>query len=354
MSRRAGRRWLVVLSCWLSVAPGACTAAEPGRDWKSQPAIVEMDTPHDLYAVGDVHGDYDRLVNLLVVGKVIAADPPRPGKVRWRAGRAVLVCTGDLIDKGKHALRVIALFRALQADAARAGGRVIVTLGNHEARFLAHAGRDKRSQDFVKELTRHGLDPTAVAAGRDAQGVGAFLRGLPFAARVNDWFFAHAGNTHGRSLAQLRADLQAGVDRAGFKAPVLLDPDSLLEARMSGKAGPWWQRKGDSPGAGRARLARYVKALGVAHLVVGHQPSNVTFADAEPRRAGKLVQRFDGLIFLIDVGMSREIGHSTGALLHVRRTRTGRREAVVVTAKGVKRIWPAAATSRRRASSAPR
>ena len=358
--KSVGWRWGAVLLVWTGLAvslSAADGALGPRRDWKSQPAIVEVDTPHDVFAVGDVHGDYDRLVSLLVLGKVIAADPPTPHKVRWRSGKAVLVCTGDLIDKGKHGLRVIALCRALQAAAARAGGRLIVTMGNHEAAFLASAGADKRTRDFVKELKKNGLEPKEVAEGRDAGGVGTFLRGLPFAARVNDWFFAHAGNTHGRSLARLRADLQAGVDRKGFKAPVLLDADSLLEARLhdGARGGPWWEQKGDRPGAGRARLAGYVKALGVAHLVIGHQPGKVKFADAPPRPAGKLVQRFDGLLFLIDVGMSRapDLGYSTGALLHLRRDRTGGREAVVITDRGSERIWPAP-TSRRRARSAPR
>src|SRR4051812_37126353 len=33
-----------------------------GRDWQKYPAVVEVDTTHDIYAVGDPHGDYERLV----------------------------------------------------------------------------------------------------------------------------------------------------------------------------------------------------------------------------------------------------------------------------------------------------
>jgi hypothetical protein len=52
-----------------------------------------------------VHGDYDRLVALLAAGKVIDPSPVSPERPRWAAGKAVLVCTGDLIDKGPHSLR---------------------------------------------------------------------------------------------------------------------------------------------------------------------------------------------------------------------------------------------------------
>jgi hypothetical protein len=50
---------------WAGACPQATAAA---RDWEKCPAIVEMDTPHAVYALGDVHGDYDRLVRLLVGG----------------------------------------------------------------------------------------------------------------------------------------------------------------------------------------------------------------------------------------------------------------------------------------------
>ena len=52
------------------------------------------------------------------------------------------------------------------------------------------------------------------------------------------------------------------------------------------------------------------------HLVVGHQPEKVEFDDGTKRRKGEAFQKFDGLVFLIDVGMSRAIDDSRGALLH--------------------------------------
>jgi hypothetical protein len=156
--------------------------------------------------------------------------------VRWRAGKAVLVCTGDLIDKGRHSLKVIALLRAREEDAARAGGRVIVLMGNHEAEFLADPADDDKALAFLKELEKEGLDPKDVAAGRDALGVGGFLRHLPFAARVNDWFFAYAGDTHGLDLPGLRTELEEEVDEKGYGADVLLGKKGLLEARLHNTA----------------------------------------------------------------------------------------------------------------------
>jgi hypothetical protein len=296
-----------------------------------------LDTAEDVFAVGDVHGDYDRLVALLAGGGIIGPDPETPDRARWRAGKAVLVCTGDLIDKGRRSLEVIALFRALQRDAARAGGRVIVLMGNHEAEFLADPADDDKALEFLKEVEKKGLDPADVAGGRDALGVGTFLRGLPFAARVNDWFLAHAGHTHGLDLAGLRAELEEEVDAKGYGADILLGKQGLLEARLHNR--PWWEKEGEAAEKGTARLERYVRALGAKHLVIGHQPGKVVFADGSTRRKGELCQKFDGLIFLIDVGMSEAIDYSRGALLHIRGGRHVRAFAVFPSGDP-QQLWP--------------
>jgi hypothetical protein len=287
------------------------------RDWAKQPAVVEVDTPTDVYALGDVHGDYERLVSLLVAAKLIPADPGPPEKVRWQADKAVLVCTGDFIDKWTQSLRVIALLRALQSDAASAGGRVIVTLGNHEAEFLADP-RNRKAAEFIKEMEERKIVPEQVAAGADPLGIGQWLRGLPAAARVNDWFFAHAGKTDLRTLAQLQEDLRTGIERDGFKTRVLQAEDSIVLARMSPR--PWWEAEGDSAAQSKEKLNASLAKLGVRHLVIGHAPAKIVFADKGVRDAGDLAQHFDGLFFMIDTGMSRAVNYSPGAILKIHAT----------------------------------
>ena len=295
------------------------------RDWKNSPAIVEMDNVADIYALGDIHGDFDRLVTLLVDAKIIEPSPARPDAVRWRAGKAVLITTGDMLDKGRRALDVIALLRALDVSAQAVGGRVIVTMGNHEAGFLDGA-EDGQAREFSLELKEHGIDQRLVKLGRDTGGIGAYLRELPLAARVNDWFFTHAGNTDGRTLNSLRQAIESEVTASGFTAEVLLGKKGLLEARL--KPRPWWENETDKPGQGIARLRRNVQALGVKHLVVGHQPGDVTFADGSKHKKGTIYQSQDGLIYLIDVGMSSAVDYSHGMLLHIQGTKNPRIEII--------------------------
>ena len=274
------------------------------RDWSAHPAIEQLAGAPSLYIFSDVHADYPALIKLLAGAGVIDAAH------RWKAGDAALVVVGDLIDKGPDAVDVIRFFIALQASAAAAGGHVIVTMGNHEAQFLADPQNSKAtaSDGFDPELRAAGLSPESVAAG--VGDVGLFVRDLPFAARVGDWFFAHAGNTGGRTLAQLSSDLQRGVDAAGFGAPVLSASDSLLEMKFSERI--FWEAFGKP----EATLAQWTSALGVHHVVMGHQPAAVTFADGVQRKADTIFQRY-GTIFLVDTGLSEGVDGTGGAILHV-------------------------------------
>src|SRR5262249_42964254 len=89
------------------------------RDWSKYPAIVEIDDADEVFALSDPHGNIDVLRGLLLENALI------DGHDRWVAGDAILVVAGDLIDKGPQSLEVIDFLRALQASAAKAGGRLI-------------------------------------------------------------------------------------------------------------------------------------------------------------------------------------------------------------------------------------
>ena len=319
----------------LVLVPVEVNAQAGGRDWSKDPAIVQLSTNSNVFALGDVHGDYDRLVAILHASGLIPEAPEKPEWVKWDGGGAILVCTGDLIDKGSHSLEVLLLFRALQIDARKFGGRVIVTMGNHEAEFLANPNDGGKAAAFLKELDARSIDPEEVAAGRDPLGVGKFMRSLPFAAKVNDWFFAHAGNTHGLTIGGLAFALRKGVEAEGFKASILLDPDSILEARLH--PSPWWEIEGD-PEASEQRLSNLAKSLGIQHFVIGHQPGKVVFSDGSRREKGELYQAYDGLVFLIDVGMSEAVDYSQGAILKIRASGSGK--ATVIFPDGsLEEIW---------------
>jgi Calcineurin-like phosphoesterase len=273
----------------------ALAAAERG------PIVVDRDAaPEALYAIGDAHGDVDRLSKLLSAVHLANG-------VTWTGGRSVLVVTGDMIDKGPHSVAVLRLLAALRKAAPDSGGQVIVLSGNHEAEFLADP-RAGKAEDFIADLKKAGYTPEKVAA---CEGdIGEFLCSLPYAARVGDWFFSHGGNTAGRSIAQIDRDIRKGLEEDGPATKQLTGATSILEARLG--EGKVWFASPDEHGL----LASYADALGVKHMVQGHQHNEVRFADGVERHTGEMFQRW-GLLFLIDVGMSEGVGDSRGAALRI-------------------------------------
>jgi hypothetical protein len=86
----------------------------------------ELTTTDRIVAVGDVHGAYDRFVSILRAAELLDEGD------RWIGGAAVLVQTGDVLDRGDDSRRVLDLLRRLEVEAAEAGGSVQALIGNHE------------------------------------------------------------------------------------------------------------------------------------------------------------------------------------------------------------------------------
>jgi hypothetical protein len=298
----------------LAVVVGACASTPVGHprdpNGVAPPptamtgAVVDVDraTPRALYALSDVHGGYDRLAALLAGAGVTRGVPASPSAMAWAAGDAVLVVTGDLIDKGPQPVEVIDALRALEVSALASGGQVVVLLGNHEAEFFVNPTNKKAdgADGVDRELEALHVDPYRLAAGDDARG--KWLVARPFAARVGAWFFSHGGSTHGRTLAELDSVLRAElVAHPTFDSPEIVGDGSILEERG------WYGDPAVAPANARA--------LGVAHIVFGHDPNALG-------ARGAIAVAQNGVLFRIDCGMSPGVDDSTGCILRVRREGT--------------------------------
>lgn len=273
------------------------------RDWHAHPALLDLPTPPgDLYAVSDVHADHDRLATLLAAQHLVRVTAT--GDIHWCGGNATLVIVGDMINKGPSSLRTLAVIRSLQKQASANGGRVVALLGNNEAEFLAniHTENADAPAGINHEIRAIGEAPRDFASGKNP--VGQWMRELPFGARIGAWFFAHAGDTHGRTFDALKDTLQRGADARGFRAPALIGDTSILRSRN-------WYRHGEA--------ARYSAALGTRCIVAGHDPKGLG-------PTGSIGMDSEGTFFDIDCGLSRNVNYSRGMLLRVRRE--GHRELV--------------------------
>jgi hypothetical protein len=293
-------------------AGDAGAPTRPARDWCRHPVVREVDGAGEIWALSDIHADYNALTTLLAGANLIAPAPASPWLVSWTGGSSTLVVVGDSIDRGPDAVDVLRLLMVLQFSAEFAGGRVIVTMGNHEAEFLANPDNVAAIDGSVgidPELVEAGYSVDATAEGKDS--IGWFMRNLPIAARVDDWFFLHAGDTKGQTIADITSAVQSGVDAAGFGAPVLSASTSILEMKFA--TSRWWEGTGDPI----SLLTTWTQALGVQHLVMGHQPQAVAILGGTNRPQDAMAAEYGGLLFFIDTGMSVGVDHTGGALLHV-------------------------------------
>lgn len=278
--------------------------------------LVDLPSVPRLLALSDIHGGYDRAVALLLRWGVIGGTPATPDAVEWSGADATLVVVGDLIDKGAQSVEVIDLFRALETSAAANGGHVLTMLGNHEAEFLADPYNGK-AETFDQELGADGLDPCLVATSEPR---GVWLRTRPLGARIGDWFFAHAGDTHGRALPDLEQALRDSVVASEYRGDEIIGAMSLLESR------DWWDASPDA-----ARTA--ADALVVHHIVFGHTPDALG-------PTGAMATSESGLLFRIDVGMSPAVDNSEGALLEVTRTAAGESARELRADGSATTLWP--------------
>ncbi len=291
--------------------------------WVPAWADNRFTTTADVYAVGDVHGAYDELVQLLKGNGLLDE------QLRWSGGEAYLVSIGDLIDRGPGSRQVMDLFRRLPAEAEAVGGRVIVTLGNHEVMNLLAEFRDVSAP----EVAAFGTLTEYAAAMRSSGEYGKWMATLPLLVTVNDTVFVHGGLTPAsagkdlnQSVTQAITTLQT-YGEAGIAAGLIIDGQSYVDVALAdpeapgevvnaansmvlGDTGPLWYRGNaachpmlEAPGVNDV-LAK----LGAKRMVVGHTPT--------PSR--EVVARFGGRVYAIDTGMLKQTYKGQSRLLRIR------------------------------------
>jgi hypothetical protein len=275
-------------------------------------SACEWEGVERIVAIGDVHGAYDRFVEILKTAGLI------DGEGRWSGGTAHLIQLGDVVDRGPDSRKALDLVRRLEREAEAAGGMVHLLLGNHEAarmlgdlRFatdgeyeaFASSNSEKVRTDYVKTLgvqgareqmqqkTPLGFVEMRLAFGRDGE-YGRWLRQLPVTIKVNGIEFVHGGispSVAGMGCEkindQVRRELTSDLDRTRAQ------PLASLTARADGPL--WYRGLAQEPDTFAPQVDEILAKLHARAIVVGHTVA----------ATGRVVTRFDGRIIQIDTGM---------------------------------------------------
>ena len=212
MSRRAGVGRRGSLSGALAVAPGASPAAAQPRG--QTPAFpCDVQTTERIVAVGDIHGAFDQFVAILRAAGLI------DNRNRWSGKKAVLVQTGDVLDRGPDSRKALDLLRKLEGEAQRAGGRVYALLGNHELmrlvsdwRYVSQGETDAFKNADSVDLRERAFTVFSTEAEKAAKAVGKPFDPAAYREAV------HEGDAARQPRDAVRVRGQGRVRRVGASA----------------------------------------------------------------------------------------------------------------------------------------
>jgi len=309
----------------------------PGKRGGALPDGYTFPMPKRLVAIGDLQGNLEGLNAILLAAGLVK----RSG--RWSGGRAHLVQFGDIFGRGADSKGCCDRLRSLAAEARRAGGRVHVLLGNHEAEvvhryefecdpreYLAFAtpGSLRRWQHRRQEATRSfwSLDEESslplenlVKAwelinplGREefrralapSGEYGKWLSALPTCVKIGELVVSHAGllpRWAREGIVRVNARVRRDMAVENY-FPALPPTNVLVDAD-----GPLWTRRLAWGKRGvRKELHEALRHLDASVQVIAHTPT--------PK--SRIVSRYGRRIIEIDTGIGRP--------------RTGRLSALVV------------------------
>lgn len=245
-----------------------------------------------LLVVGDIHGQYTKLVHLLQSNRLVDR------QLRWIGGTTTLCFTGDFVDRGPDGVGCLDLVMRLQHEAMEAGGQVVALLGNHELMLLAALRFENELFDCISstfwELWRHNG-----GIGSDFERLTpehlAWLSSLPAMYTHGDYLLLHSDTIR-------YAEYGESIEEVNYRISTVLHSDlawawvQLLCAL--GSREDFVNRANEGSFKAQAMLEQY----GGRQIVHGHTPIPC-MTKLSPQRVIAPFTYADGLCLNIDAGM---------------------------------------------------
>ncbi len=234
-------------------------------------AVIQPQVSDDvskIFAVSDIHGEYEHLVDILTNGGVI--DRER----RWSWGDGHLVIVGDIFDRGARVTECLWLIYRLESEARENGGAVHYLMGNHELMVLRG---DKRyvNDKYLKGIVKKTRIKYEDLYGPDTE-LGRWLRSKHATIKINDIVFVHGGLSpyvmhRNLSMEQINETVRNSID---LRSSRLAFDD--LSRFLFGNKGPFWYRgyhydmEDDYPQVLSEEVDSILSFFGASTIVVGH------------------------------------------------------------------------------------
>lgn len=143
-----------------------------------------FDEPEKLLVVGDLHGQFYSLRNMLKKHGIIDAS------CNWIWGKGTLAFLGDVFDRGNEVTKSLWLIQRLQDQAPMHGGKVHIILGNHE--FMALLGDETYLSQKYERFCKYFMLNYSGLYNEDSE-LGRWIRTWPGMLKVGNTLLLHAG-----------------------------------------------------------------------------------------------------------------------------------------------------------------
>ncbi|MEO9871610.1 metallophosphoesterase [Ekhidna sp.] len=149
-----------------------------------QRSALNIPSPERLFAISDLEGEFDVMVNLLRANHVI------DDSLNWSYGAGHLVLIGDMVDRGNNVVPLLWLLYKLEAEAKRAGGNIHYVLGNHE-RYLLDGRTKSVAPKYYGTYRVSGMSQQELWS--ENSELGRWLRSKPVMIKIGSTLFVHGG-----------------------------------------------------------------------------------------------------------------------------------------------------------------
>lgn len=265
------------------------------QEYEADP--TETFTRGNIFVMGDIHGRYHALVNMLKNNHVIDTAQ------NWSFGEGHLILLGDAFDRGANVTEALWFLHELGIQARNAGGDVHLLLGNHEV--MALTGDHRYVNDKYKFFAQFTQTHYYEWFEKNTM-LGSWLRSQNVILRLNDYLFLHAGISPQFATFDYRYEDINRIVREFLHSdyrPVKGSPaDHIL-----GPFGPQWYRgyinlSEKFPEMTQEFVDVYLDSKGLKRMIVGHNELTSIRSD------------FGGKVISVDVAID-ESGRSAQGLL---------------------------------------